>query len=637
MLCLVKKSVAWVFSWACLTGLVAQNHANNWYFGFHAGIDFNSGSAVATGNGQQNTIEGGSSYSDHQGNLLFYSDGLTVWNRNHIPMPNGSGLLGGQSSTTSALVIRHPGNCNQYFLFTVEDHQGISNSFRYSIIDMSLAGGLGDVLLGSKNVLISNGCGEKITAIRHQNGTDFWIVTHYLNSASFAAYRVTAAGFNPVPVLSSVGSFTASNCMIGFLKANHAGTKIVSLKTFCNGAEMFDFDRSTGTLSNPQVLLGNLNGTYGVEFSPNDAILYISKTFGGCALYQVNATNVASSFLVSSVAGNYVYGGLQLGLDGRIYMARNGQNFLSVVNNPDVWGAGCGFVSNGFALAPGTTSGTGIVSFPPEQVMAFSPGGYSMQVADTCYADHTLFTSLGVVGYDSITWSFGDPPTGSNNVATGSNAGHTFSLPGNYTVSMYVFGCEPDTIVRTVTILPCVLPADIVLGATLEGNAANLLWTAHTGSSASFEVERSMDGARYEPIGVASASPGNSYSEFVDPSFPSGGHAWYRVKRVMDNAADQYSNVVMLQASHEGRASMHVYPVPVKAGEQLWIRLSMMEEVAVDVRLLDVAGRVLRQSRMEVAHGQAAVSLDAPTVAGSYFLQVRLASGGVLTRLFLVN
>ncbi len=248
------KATILVF-WTLFLGLFlagfAQNHTNRWYFGYHAGIDFNSGSAIAVSGGQQSSYEGCSSYSDHNGNLLFYSDGLTIWNRNHLPMTNGTGLLGGLSSTTSALIVRHPGNCTQYFLFTVGDHLSATKSLRYSIIDISLSAGMGAVLVGSKNILVANNCAEKITAIRNQNGNDFWIVTHRLSSSAFDSYPLTSAGFVPAPVSSFVGSFTPSNCMIGFLKSNHAGTKVVSVQTFCNKAEIFDFNRATGVLTNP--------------------------------------------------------------------------------------------------------------------------------------------------------------------------------------------------------------------------------------------------------------------------------------------------------------------------------------------------------------------------------------------------
>ena len=62
----------------------AQNEGNIRYFGYGAGLDFNSGSTVALIDGMLNTSEGCATISDNSGDLLFYTDGMTVYNRNHI-------------------------------------------------------------------------------------------------------------------------------------------------------------------------------------------------------------------------------------------------------------------------------------------------------------------------------------------------------------------------------------------------------------------------------------------------------------------------------------------------------------------------------------------------------------------------
>ena len=73
---------------------LAQPQTNHWYFGRNAGLDFSSGSpSIATG-GQTFTDEGVASISDNNGNLLFYTEGTTVWDKNQSIMPNGTGLFG---------------------------------------------------------------------------------------------------------------------------------------------------------------------------------------------------------------------------------------------------------------------------------------------------------------------------------------------------------------------------------------------------------------------------------------------------------------------------------------------------------------------------------------------------------------
>ena len=105
---------------------LAQGEAKYWYFGANAGVNFNTSPPTAITNGQLNTSEGCSSISDESGNLLFYTDGSTVWNRNHQIMSNanyfnGNGLNGDPSSTSSGLIVPHPTNPNLYYVFTVDE------------------------------------------------------------------------------------------------------------------------------------------------------------------------------------------------------------------------------------------------------------------------------------------------------------------------------------------------------------------------------------------------------------------------------------------------------------------------------------------------------------------------------------
>ena len=122
----------------------AQKESNIWYFGENAGIDFNSGAPVALTNGSLNTQEGCASVCDSLGNLLFYTDGVYVWDNTHTMMSNGFYLYGHYSSTQSAVIVKKPGSVNIYYIFTVAV-EGSYDGFRYSEVDMNLNGGLGDI------------------------------------------------------------------------------------------------------------------------------------------------------------------------------------------------------------------------------------------------------------------------------------------------------------------------------------------------------------------------------------------------------------------------------------------------------------------------------------------------------------
>jgi len=139
----------------------AQNEASYWYFGNRAGLRFDSstGTVNAVTDSQLSTLEGCTTISDENGNLLFYSDGRFVWNRNHQIMPNGTGINGDNSSTSSGVIIPKPQDPNFYYLFTVDEphhdpsqREGGNFGLNYSQINMTANGGLGEVDTTLKNI-----------------------------------------------------------------------------------------------------------------------------------------------------------------------------------------------------------------------------------------------------------------------------------------------------------------------------------------------------------------------------------------------------------------------------------------------------------------------------------------------------
>ena len=188
----------------------SQNENTKWYFGNQAGLDFMTNPPTALNNGSLNTNEGCASIADANGNLLFYTDGVTIWNKNHAVMANGTGLAGNPSSTQSGIIVKQPGNPNIYYVFT----QWPINGLKYSIVDMNLAAGLGSVTIS--NISLSASTTEKLTAVKHCNGIDTWVITHMNGSNQFLAFLVTSAGVNPIAVISPIG--TIHTGQIGYMK-----------------------------------------------------------------------------------------------------------------------------------------------------------------------------------------------------------------------------------------------------------------------------------------------------------------------------------------------------------------------------------------------------------------------------------
>ncbi|MBS1658496.1 MAG: beta-propeller fold lactonase family protein, partial [Bacteroidetes bacterium] len=434
----------------------AQGQGNIWYFGNYAGLDFNSGSPVVLNNSAMSAFEGCSSIADENGNLLFYTDGMTVWNMNHQVMYNGTGLYGNSSSTQSGVIVPLPGNPDVYYVFTVDAQLG-TWGLRYSIVDMSLQSGLGEVT--DKNIPIYTPSTEKITATAKSYG-EYWIMTHQWNNNIFSAYVLDGTGLSASATTTSVGTImSGSNAStIGYMKFSPDGNRLgYSIDYDLNRVEIFDFDKTTGTVSNSLVLGTNFPGygPYGFEFSPNSQVVYMANegltTPNASHVYQWDLQAGTSSQIIASMvtlgAMNNA-GALQLAPDGKIYLVQTNTNYMGVVNDPDVPGSGCNFVQNSIDLSPGG-SNYGLPNFVTS---------FFLQAAFTfdgiCFGDSTTFEIVDSSGIDSVLWVFDDPVSGLDS-STEWSPFHIFSSADTFSVQLYYYFQDTlDTAIVDVVIYP---------------------------------------------------------------------------------------------------------------------------------------------------------------------------------------
>lgn len=352
----------------------AQNYGTVWHFGNNAGMSFANCTPFLLETGSNSGFEGCSSISDNNGQLLFYTNSDNVWDRQNNIMPN-SPLVSSSGTLSQVLIIPRPGNVNRYFVFTTMIQAQASLSLQYHEIDMTLNNGLGDVL-NKNNVLSNVTVTEQVAATWHSNGTDIWVMTHEYGTNAFMAFLVTASGVSSTPVISAVGPAHVA-CISnmnarGQIKFSPDGTKLafnangVASNNATNLLALFDFNAATGAVSNPLALPFS-RGEFGLSFSPDNSKLYGTtwKAFGFTQndydyLYQFdlssgNPTTIAASRqVIDSTALTTGYGDLKIGPDGRIYVARNSSNYLGVIQNPNLAGSSCNYISNGFLLGAAT-------------------------------------------------------------------------------------------------------------------------------------------------------------------------------------------------------------------------------------------------------------------------------------------
>jgi uncharacterized protein (TIGR02145 family) len=456
----------------------AQSEFDTWYFGNRAGVSFALGSPVALTDCAESFrnkyVSAG--MSDSLGNLLFYagiyypSQNLngTVYNRNHQIMPNGHNLYTGWETKQNYLATGKPDTLSQFYLFTMDEEWSppaypwpYPHGLTYSVIDMNLDGGLGDIVPGEKSVLVPGALmtGQMLAGTRHHNNRNAWItVRGYYNSSTFLTYLISGAGLDTIPVISQslvwvtypYADTSGWPCMIRF---SPDGTKMAAV--YRNKFEFCSFNSSTGQITPLFIVsIPQGNNPY-AEFSINSKLLYVIATAsGGQNIYQYDATKTnladftASMYLVATQPSNQGQNpGMQRGPDHKIYITNYDFNSLDVVNDPDIQGSGCNYQSKAVSLV-GNVPNFGLPQYI-ERYYAY------LHHTGSCVNHAIPFTSVIWPQADSIHWDFGDPASGPANFSNLPNPSHIYTNIGTYTVELFVRHIDnrTDTTWQTITII----------------------------------------------------------------------------------------------------------------------------------------------------------------------------------------
>jgi gliding motility-associated-like protein len=471
-----------LLSFAGVLQLSAQKQTNQWYFGYRAALDFNSGSPVPQTNSVMNSWGGCASIADSNGDLLFYTNGLTVYDHSHNIMQNGNGLLGTSTYYNygqSVIIIPRPGNPNVYYIFSISrNHSSYNDALRYTTVNTLLNNGKGAVLYRN-TLLLEKTLDAKITATQHANGIDYWVIVHEANSNKFYSYLVSSAGVNSMPVTSFSGRTLffpyTYNWWNGSLKTSTDGSKLANTyhhyylySSDSTACELFDFNNATGKISNAKDLyIDNFNyywysAASALEFSPDGTKLYITDHPNYWLSYQFDlyqfevdagsesAINSTRTKVGITTRGSYWYwysGAMQLASDGKIYVNRYYTDYLGVINAPNQKGVGCCFEDSAVGLA-GRINYNGLPLFVTSWL--YKP---VFDFEDVCVNDSAHFYILNESCLDSVLWNFADPAAGSDSVSQQFAPAHKFSAPGSYDVSLITYrsGTE-DTAIYTINV-----------------------------------------------------------------------------------------------------------------------------------------------------------------------------------------
>lgn len=314
----------------------AQSKLRNLFFNSTVDVvrlDFSTNPPTPYNTGIAGSYEGIAHFEDEFGNLMFWYTSNGVNDKNGDIMPGSIGIFANSSSTEINLcpVV---GNPNQFYIFYNAE---VCTKLYYSIIDMTLNGGLGDVI--KKNTLIDGGnFAEGLEVISIPQKNEYWLLTYECNKG-YKKFLIDAAGINPGQ---SIYPFAQPGGFDGRGEFDYHKGRIGHCFAFANTVFLADFDPETGDICNPVVLEDPLkfnSAPFGVEFSPDGSKMYFSLwyTLGIPNVFQYDfSLGTYKAFLPS--LGGVVSAGLgqiELGADGKLYIVEDGGTNILVIDNPN--------------------------------------------------------------------------------------------------------------------------------------------------------------------------------------------------------------------------------------------------------------------------------------------------------------
>jgi len=474
-------SIAVMIILALSNTLVAQDLSqHNWYFGNSTnGIRFNRGTNVAQPVTNQALPfgAGGSAVATDPAtaNLLFYTDGIRVYDACHLPMPNGTGLTGQLDANQPVALAPMPGQTNRYYIFTNSANFNVGGSISRSSVDLNQFGNavfpapaLGIVELPINNAVVGlSNRSEGMIVIPHANRTDFWLITHQNGSQNYAATLIDAAAAFPTTVTSGIGLPVS---VANFSYHQPSGKIAVSPQGPNTDALIINFDNATGIFSfdrlifNSATTAANSQSIYDIEWDAQGRYLYLSRhgdTGITANVLQYDYLNPAFTLAPVLSAPVFRSFGLQHAPDSAIYHLYQGISggpfLVGTLTNTDTVASSVINTQSLFTAA----------NFNGKQFPAFKPkDSVIMDVTfiaqGTCQNSPTSFFPTVTPNADSLRWDFGDG-SGSENWSPI----YTYENAGSFNVTLNAFyRGQTQTTTLPVTINPFALQLQLVQDTT---------------------------------------------------------------------------------------------------------------------------------------------------------------------------
>ncbi len=442
------------------------NEGAKWYFGNGAGLDFQGGDPAPLTDGKLDTKEGTSVISNSKGELLFYSDGITIYNADGDKMPCFEGtcddLRGSQDATQSVLIVPQPTcrGCEYlYNVFTTTSISATEKVLTVSVVDMRRENGKGAII--EQNRVLHGNATERLVSSRNDQDTTYWTISHDYGSNTFRIFHATTAGLVEVATFDGGLSHDTENRGEGQMKfsaADSTGQRqlaVVVPGPDRNYVDLFGFNDQDGSMSHTRTLdLGPSPPTaYGVEFSTDNTKLYVtfmggSGTDSKLVQYDLNAADdsliVASAMTIDS-SRTLIFGSLQAAPNGKIYMAIQGSEYLAVIGEPNDTTrilSRLEYEREGVRLG-GKHSQLGLPNFVQNFTNPSDGPGFSAE--GFCVNEPTNFTASPLCDpiEDNYTWDFGD---GTGMTGKETEVTHTYTAPGIYKVTLLASNKCLDTL-----------------------------------------------------------------------------------------------------------------------------------------------------------------------------------------------